>query len=189
MHPLNQLSAEELGKLFPIIMAEPDANWPAIFETEKNRLLEKLPQELVLRIEHIGSTAVPGLAAKPTIDILMEINEIPAHLEKLTAALKAAGYDCIPRPGLPAPQLMGVKGYTAAGFEGQAVHLHVRYAGDWDEIVFRDYLRAHPEALAAYAALKKELAVKYRNNREDYTESKTAFIREIVSRAKAASGK
>lgn len=183
MQNFDQLTPEELGKLFPIIMAEADAAWPAVFEAEKNKLLQHLPPELVLNIEHIGSTAVPGLAAKPTIDILLQINQTPQHREQVIAALAAAGYQCLDRPTLPPPHLVAMKGYGANGFEGQAVHVHVRYAGEQSEIVFRDYLRTHPEAVAAYEKLKKELAVKFRNHRENYTDSKTAFIQEVVALA------
>lgn len=185
----DQLTPEELGKLFPIIMAEADATWPQVFEAEKNALLQHLPPELVLGIEHIGSTAVPGLAAKPTIDILLQISETPQHREQVIAALTAAGYQCLDRPTLPPPHLVAMKGYGPEGFEGQAVHVHVRYAGEQSEIIFRDYLRTHPEAVAAYEKLKRELAVKYRNHRELYTDSKTALIQEMVKAAKAADGK
>ena len=79
---------------------------------------------------------------------------------------------------------MFVKGYTPEGFKGQAYHIHVRYPGDWDEIYFRDYLRNNAEIRKQYGELKRILAVKYRNDRDGYTDAKTEFVKRISELAR-----
>jgi len=116
-HPLQQLTRPEFGQLFPVIIAEADPRWPGVFEAERERLAAALGAEHVVRIEHIGSTAIPGLRAKPTIDILLEIPEGTAN-ETLIEHLESIGYIYINSPGLPAPHMVFVKGYTMNGFEG-----------------------------------------------------------------------
>jgi GrpB-like predicted nucleotidyltransferase (UPF0157 family) len=80
--------------------------------------------------------------------------------------------------------MMFVKGYTEHGFQGQAYHVHVRYPGDWDELVFRDYIKTHPAAANEYARLKQKLAVEFKNDREQYTSGKTEFVGRTMKRAR-----
>ena len=80
--------------------------------------------------------------------------------------------------------MMFVKGYTKAGFKGQAFHIHVRYKGDWDEIYFRDYLIAHPEVAREYEDLKIRLCSAFKNDREGYTEAKTDFVKMVTGSAR-----
>jgi len=180
---LNNLKIEELGELFPIIISEPDYNWIKIFQKEEIKIRKSLGKQNIVRIEHIGSTAIPNLKAKPTIDILLEV---PVSIDKdlLVEKLKKLDYYYIPRPENPAPHMMFVKGYTPNGFKGQAYHIHVRYCGDWDELYFRDYLKLHPEIASEYGELKARLSVKYKNNREEYTDKKTDFIKRITKIAR-----
>ena len=126
-------------KLFPIFIVEPDSRWPRLYCDEERKIKSTLGKQNVISIEHIGSTAVKNLKAKPTIDILVEV---PAGIEKesIIEKLRNLDYHYTPRPENPAPHMMFMKGYTVEGFKGQAYHLHVRYKGDWDEIYFRDYL-------------------------------------------------
>jgi len=180
---LEQMSPEELGQLFPIILTEPDPAWPAIYRDEAGRIREKLPAGYLADIQHIGSTAVPGLISKPTIDILVEVHEDTVS-ETIITCLTALGYIYIPKAENPPPHMLFVKGYTAQGFRGQAFHLHVRYPGDWDEPLFRDYLKAHPESRKAYEQLKFKLSVTYQNDRDGYTEAKTDFIQNIMQHAR-----
>ena len=180
---LEQMNSEELGTLFPIIIAEPDPEWIKIFETEKANIITVLGAQHIIRVEHFGSTAVPNLKSKPTIDILLEVSEsIDTNLIK--KKLKNMNYHYISRPENPAPHMMFVKGYTLDGFKGQVYHIHVRYHGDWDELYFRDYLKLHPMIAREYGELKARLAEEYRNNREAYTEKKTAFIIRITGQAR-----
>jgi GrpB-like predicted nucleotidyltransferase (UPF0157 family) len=80
--------------------------------------------------------------------------------------------------------MMFAKGYTLHGFKGQAYHVHVWYGGDWDELCFRDYLKAHPDIAREYGVLKVRLSETYRNDREGYTDKKTVFIKRITAKAR-----
>jgi GrpB-like predicted nucleotidyltransferase (UPF0157 family) len=83
---------------------------------------------------------------------------------------------------------MFMKGYTPQGFRGQAVHLHVRFPGDWDELYFRDYLRSHPKTAKSYGKLKQNLQLRYEHDRDAYTEAKTDFIQEATRLARKEMG-
>lgn len=175
---LDQLKPEKLGQLFPIILTASNPEWISIYKKEEKEIIEIIGQENIDRIEHIGSTAIPGLISKPTIDILLEVKRELKN-EYIINNLKSINYHYIPKPENPPPHMMFVKGYTEQGFKGQAYHIHVRYLGDWDELYFRDYLKKHPELTNEYGLLKMELAKKYRNDRDGYTEAKTDFIKRI----------
>ena len=180
---LNKLNVKELGKLFPIIISDPDPDWGEIYNSEKTKIEKTLGKRNILKIEHIGSTAVPGLKAKPTIDILLEIPDGTGK-NLIITKLKLLDYEYIPEPDNPPPHMMFAKGYTNHGFSGQAFHVHIRYSGDWDEFYFRDYLISHPAISREYEELKILLSVKYRNDREAYTNNKTEFIRRISELAR-----
>lgn len=181
---LEGMSLHELGKLFPIIITEHNPEWKKLYEKERIVIESAVGKSSIVRISHFGSTAVPGLAAKPTIDILLEIVEETDNDDFITK-IKSLGYLYSHKPNNPAPHMMFMKGYTPNGFEGQAFHLHVRYSGDWDELYFRDYLIQHPEIAKEYGILKHQLKDKYENDREAYTNGKTDFIREVTRRARA----
>ena len=185
-HSLDQLTPEELGKLFPIVIVPYDPAWPGFFRQEKETLQQLLGPELALRIEHFGSTAVPGLAAKPTIDILVEIPEGEAATGKIISEMTAAGYHFIPREDAPPPYPMFVKGYTPQGAATLTYHIHMAPAGHrglWDRLLFRDYLIAHPEAAGEYEKLKRDLAERFTYDRDAYTLAKTAFVRMLTNKA------
>jgi GrpB-like predicted nucleotidyltransferase (UPF0157 family) len=158
-----------------------DPTWPRRFAEERRLLEDVLAPWLEGGIHHVGSTAVPGLAAKPVIDILAGVRD----REESRAAfdsLAALGYCyfayrvdemhwfCKPSPA----------------FRTHHLHLiepgHPRFAA---EIAFRDALRAHPETAAEYEALKLRLAERYRDDREAYTEGKTAFVEAVMARVAA----
>jgi GrpB-like predicted nucleotidyltransferase (UPF0157 family) len=179
---LNELSKEALGRLFPITLCTYDPRWPKIFREEKKALRRALGSSSILAVRHIGSTAVPGLSAKPTVDILMVVKK-EADTEKLKEAMAEAGYYFSRQPLRPPPHMMFLKGYAKTGYTGQAFHVHIRYTGVQDEIIFRDYLRTHPKAAGEYAALKESLAKKYRHDRDKYTDAKADFIRRILKTA------
>jgi GrpB-like predicted nucleotidyltransferase (UPF0157 family) len=180
---LEQMTAEELGQLFPIIISDPDPDWIIFFHSEKAKIETKLGKNNIVRIEHIGSTAIPGLKAKPTIDILLEV---PDNIDKneIIDKLTSFNYHYIPRPENPAPHMMFVKGYTSDGFKGQTYHIHVRYHGDWDELYFRDYLKLNPTIAKEYVELKIRLANEYRNDRDAYTDKKTDFVKHVMKIAR-----
>ncbi len=176
------MTAEELGQLFPVVIENCNSAWPEFYRAEEKRIAEAFaPQEIVL-MDHIGSTAIPGLKAKSAIDILLQISE-RLELQKLEDVFQSLGYEMNRRPENPPPHLTFVKGYSPRGFEGQVFHVHVRYKGDWDEIRFRDYLIQHNDVAKDYEALKLQLAEKYRNDREAYTEGKSEFIGKVMTLA------
>lgn len=178
---MDKLTTKELGKLYPIIISEPKAKWPDLFAKEK-RIIRDALGELALSIEHVGSTAVADLVAKPTIDILVEIADGRDVEEKVIGLMTAAGYHYL----TDHPEhLMFVKGYGPNGFEGQCYHIHIGPKENrqiFKMVIFRDYLRANPPIAREYEALKRQLASKYEFDRESYTEAKTEFIEKVMQK-------
>lgn len=165
-----------------------DSTWPALFEAESARLAAHFPPDSICRMEHIGSTAVPGLAAKPIIDILVGVTDFGFVVDSVAPAMERAGYDYFFRPEL------GNDGPRHPWFIGRGPsdarvsHVHVARIDDvsqWDRVVFRDYLRSHADAALEYAALKRALAGRFADDREAYTRAKTEFITEALARARA----
>jgi len=187
------MSREDLGRKYPILIAPYDPAWPDLFEREAARLRALLPADLMGPIEHIGSTAVPGLAAKPVIDMLAGLSSFDEAERRIRPALEDDGYTHIWRADEPPGHMMFVKGYGPDGYlPGVRIfHLHAAPAGHpiWERLLFRDHLRSHPEAAAAYEALKRRLAALHVNDREAYTEGKTDFIAAIMDEARRGSRK
>lgn len=175
---LNDMTIGELGKLFPIVITDYSNTWPDLYVSEMKKITDLFSSNEIIKIDHIGSTAIPGLKAKPTIDILMQVSE-QLDIQKLKNSFKSLGYEINNHPENPVPHLTFVKGYTKQGFKGQAYHVHIRYSGDWDEIRFKDYLIKHKQIAKEYETLKLGLAEKYPNDREAYTDSKTEWIEKI----------
>ena len=182
---IGKMSPEERSQLFPIEITRYSEAWPIFYQKEAARIVEAVGREQIFRINHFGSTSVEGLAAKPTIDILLEIkqqSDVPSIVEKI----ENLGYLYSYQPDNPAPHALFYKGYTLRGFKRQVIHLHMRYPGDWHELYFRDYLRSHPEELQAYARLKMQLLEQYRFDRDGYTNAKGEFILAVVENARKA---
>jgi GrpB-like predicted nucleotidyltransferase (UPF0157 family) len=156
----------------PIEIVEHDPEWPRMFVSERELLKAALAPWLVAAIEHIGSTAVPGLAAKPVIDIMAPVASLEASRGAIEA-LRALDYHYASyRPGV-------MHWFCKPGPSLRTHHLHlVPYRSDlWDErIAFRERLRFDPALAVEYAALKRELARQHRGDREAYTEAKDPFI-------------
>lgn len=176
----SSISERKLAELFPIVLTEHDDKWAQAYTAEKANL-QTVFGETITRISHIGSTAVPGLLAKPTIDILLEIAD-GTDLEPITDVLLHKGY--VINEGMD-DIITYIKGYTPRGFEGQTAHIHVRHSGDWGELYFRDLLLAHPDIAAQYAELKQRLQHPYRNDRDGYTQAKGAFVQRYTEQARA----
>jgi GrpB-like predicted nucleotidyltransferase (UPF0157 family) len=187
------LNTEELGCKYPVVMAEYDPRWPERFEEEARRLRERFGPEVIRRIEHFGSTAVLGLASKPVIDILVEVVSFDVAERTVRPVLEAEGYVYTWRPPGGSDNGTGhiafFKGYGPDGYlDGvQRYHLHLAPADNpiWQRLLFRDYLRQHPDTARRYAALRWRLAQAHRHDREAYTAAKTDFIAEVMRRAKA----
>ena len=180
------MTDEQRAKLFPIILAEYNPEWPQWYFEEKERLVSLIGAENISRIRHIGSTSVPGLVAKPTVDILLETTE-KANIDELVASLPCDEYICLHQQTIPTFDLVLIlKGYTSTGFAKRVYHIHVRQPGDWDEILFRDYLHAHPNVADAYAILKRELKDLFEHDRDAYTNAKGEFIKNVIKQARNA---
>lgn len=168
-----------------------DPRWPRLFEQERAHLVACLPGDLVRRIEHFGSTAVPGLAAKPIVDMLVEVTDLEATRDRIAPILEAQGYDYFWRAssGEDTPPFYAwfIK-RDAAGRRTHHVHMVERHFEHWDRLLFRDYLIAHPDVAREYAALKQRLSDRHPNDRIAYTEAKGDFVREVTERAKASLG-
>lgn len=157
-----------------------DPAWPDLYTAEAIRLLAGFSRHgVTLLLEHTGSTAVPGLASKPILDILAGRNSDDAR-EAIIEAVQAAGYSYRGEQGIPG------RDFFRRGNPRQ-YHLHLTQVGSqfWlDHRTFRDYLRSHPEAAARYAALKLKLAAAYPYDREAYIEGKTEFVHSILAAAR-----
>lgn len=175
----SNVAGETFTKLFPVLLDEHNRRWKENYQKEEEFLKSIFGTQLV-RISHIGSSAVEGLIAKPTIDILLEVSD-DIDIQAITERMKDEGYVInTPKSDL----VMYLKGYTPKGFEGQAVHIHVRSSGDWGELYFRDYLRIYPEIAEEYAKLKIMLKDQYTYDRDGYTEAKGEFVRQYTQKAR-----
>jgi hypothetical protein len=130
---LSEMTLAELWQLFPIILKEHRDEYKDWYEDEKTHLLGCVGDRYIRRISHIGSTAVKGLLAKPTIDILLEISD-DCGLGRLKERLTGNGWILMHSSDGPEPQTYN-KGYTKEGFAEKVFHLHVRRSGDWDEVL------------------------------------------------------
>ena len=162
-----------------------DPTWPAAFAYERDHLRLCLPPELIGRIEHFGSTAVPGLAAKPVIDVLVEVTSLAETRARIVPILEAQGYEYFWRPthGDDGPPFYAwfIK-RDEAGLRTHHLHLvEASFVEHWNRLLFRDYLIAHPQTAREYGALKQRLAGAHARDRVGYTQGKAAFIEEIMS--------
>ena len=180
---LHKMTTKELGELFPIIIQEPNKKWSEFYENERKQIIRLFEKSEILGIEHIGSTAIPGIKAKPTIDILIEVNK-KIDTKKIIKKLKSIGYQYIQRLDNPQICILCTEGYTIHGFSEQPFHVHIRYKGDWDELYFRDFLIENKKYADEYERMKLELAEKYKHDREAYTDAKTEFVEMINKLAK-----
>lgn len=133
-----------------------------------------------LRINHIGSTAIRGIWAKPIIDILIEVPD-SITLKAVKQRLTANGYICMSDKE---NRISLNKGYTAKGFAERVFHIHLRLVNDNDEIYFKEYLNIHPEIAKKYEDLKLALWNKYEHDRDKYTIEKTEFVAKFTKLAK-----
>lgn len=166
-----------------IVVADYDANWPRLFELERHRILTVVG-DVVVAIEHVGSTAVPGLAAKPIIDILAGVPRL-ADADDCIEPLTLLGYEYVPEFESAIPDR---RFFRRGSGETATHHVHVvEFDGNfWNQHVgFRDHLRTHPDDAARYAVLKKNLAARLGHDREAYTDAKASFIQDILRKSHA----
>ena len=179
---LHEMSNQELWELFPIILKEHNPQYKVWYEIEKQSILEKIKTDDIIRINHIGSSVVEGLLAKPTIDILLEMDGC-CNVTQLKADLETMGWSLNKQENDPL-SLMFIKGYTSDGFADRVYHLHVRYVGDWDELYFRDYLIKHADIAKEYGNLKLRLLKAFEHDRDKYTDEKSDFVLKYSTMAK-----
>jgi len=163
----------------PVIVVDYDPTWPSLYEAERRRILDAVGDK-ILSVEHVGSTSVPGLGAKPIIDIIAGVDSKLAA-DECVELLKPVGYTDVTPEDSPEWFYCLGRGPHSVGY-----HLHLVLEGSpfhLKHIVFRDYLRSHLETAAEYYELKKRLSTQYRENIVAYTESKTGFIEAVVERA------
>lgn len=177
---LSEMTLEKLWELFPIRLTAHQSCWKAWYAEEEENLRRALPEEKIVHLAHIGSTAVDTIWAKPIVDILLEIPE-DCEMDSVKPILEACGFICMNQNQ---NRMSFNKGYTENGFAEKVLHLHVRYEGDHDELYFRDYLLEHPDAAKAYEALKLELWKQYEHDRDGYTNRKTALVAEYTKIAR-----
>ena len=151
--------------------------------TRRPQRIERACYDLPIKLEHIGSTSVPGLAGKPLIDILAGVPPRDPRAPYV-AALIQLGYEHLGAFGIPG------RDYFRRGTpRTHHVHLFSWSSDAWrDHLLFRDYLRAHPDVAQEYAALKRELAAMFADDPPRYSEEKGPFIKSVLRRARAASG-
>lgn len=176
------MTLEELWELFPISLVEHDDKWRHQYEEIEASLRESLAGFSVAMISHIGSTAVDGIWAKDIVDVLVELSE-GIDLGAAAGVLAQAGFTIMSDEGNRVSLNLG---YTKDGFADKVYHVHLRHAGDNDELYFRDYLREHPEVAREYEALKLGLWKRFEHNRDAYTAAKGDFIRSVTTTAKQA---
>ena len=176
-----------------VTIAPYDLAWPELFRQEKEHLLSCLPKDLIRRIEHFGSTAVPGLAAKPIVDMLVEVTDLQATRDRIAPVLGTQGYDYFWRPthGDDGPPFYAwfIKRDPRTGARTHHIHMvEGHFTEHWDRLLFRNYLIKHPEVTKEYGALKISLASASPRDRLAYTRGKTEFINRVTERAKRYDG-
>jgi GrpB-like predicted nucleotidyltransferase (UPF0157 family) len=173
--------AEALGLESGVVrLVEYDARWPALFAAEQQRIRDRCGA-LAPRLEHVGGTSIPGMCAKPVLDIAAG-RPRDASTEDFVAALEQAGYEHRGERGVPGRQ------FFRRG-QPRAYHLHLVEEGGplWrDYLAFRDYLRAHAEAARQFADLKRVLAARFSRDREAYMNAKSSHVQEILRLASGA---
>lgn len=168
----------------PVHLVPYDHAWPVRFRDEHAVLSRVIAPYLPGSIEHIGSTAIPGLVAKPTIDIMIGVTGLAESLE-LIPLLADLGYAYL------AYRADVMHWFCKPSFAVRTFHLHAVPVGSplWrDRLAFRDYLRTHPDIAAKYAALKLELAERHRLDRDAYTDAKGPFVQRVLELALPAAG-
>ncbi len=165
----------------PVRIVDYDPAWPAAFEDERGRIARALAGlgDGIVAIEHAGSTAVPGLAAKPIIDILVGVRDLSVG-EESVRPMEALGYEYRGEAGVP-----GRFYFRKGNPRTHHVHMVVHGGEFWEShIAFRDLLRTRGDLVEEYGALKRKLAERYGNDRVAYTDAKTPFIQAALSHAR-----
>jgi GrpB-like predicted nucleotidyltransferase (UPF0157 family) len=168
-------------------LVEYDPRWPELFDAEAGRLREVLGARIGA-VEHIGSTSIPGMPAKPVLDLMASVATLE-EAQRMIGELEAIGYLWGPRDMQDVPD----RRYFVRNREDGASTHHLSLAEAtsvfWRrQIAFRDYLRANLDSREAYAQLKRELAARFPADRPSYTEGKTGFVSQVLRAAAHSAG-
>ncbi|MDO9171203.1 MAG: GrpB family protein [bacterium] len=168
-----------------IAIAPYDPRWPELFRLEKEHLQSCLPPDLVRRVEHFGSTAVPGLSAKPVVDMLIETTDLRATRLLVAPLLESQGYDYFWRPTIgddgPPFYAWFIRRDPQSGARTHHLHMvEASFREHWDRLLFRDHLIAHPDVARDYERLKIALAAAFPRDRAAYTRGKSEFIAAVM---------
>lgn len=172
---LQDMTLEELWEIFPIVLSPYREEWSDWAHEEMDSLARLLADYHPV-INHIGSTAIPYIMAKPIVDILVETLS-GGDWPKIKSLMESKGYICMSQSK---ERMSFNKGYTPEGYAERVFHIHFHLSGDNDEILFRDYLIAHPAVAKEYERLKLSLLPEHKHNRDSYTAAKTPFIHRII---------
>ena len=170
-----------------VVLGPYDPSWPEVFWREREHLLASLPNELIGRIEHFGSTAIPGLSAKPIVDMLVEVTDLEQAKQKIVPILEAQGYDYFWRAtkGEDGPPFYAwfIKRDPETGARTHHIHMVEHHFPHWDSLRFRDHLIANPDVAHEYETLKRRLAAEHAHDRIAYTRGKSDFIERVTGEA------
>jgi GrpB-like predicted nucleotidyltransferase (UPF0157 family) len=164
-----------------VVIVEYNSQWKILFEQESTQLSNVFDKDLITRIEHFGSTAVPGLAAKPIIDILVGVSSLEQAKKVAILQLQVLGYAYW--FDNPDPQRMFfVKGLPPNSPRTHHIHMVESDSILWERLAFRDYLCDRPDEAARYVRLKHDLAQHFSSDREAYTAGKENYIQSIMQK-------
>jgi GrpB-like predicted nucleotidyltransferase (UPF0157 family) len=165
----------------PIVhLNEYDPEWNNQFDYEKKQIIDVVGNEIAA-VEHIGSTSIKGLKAKPIIDIMVGVDDLN-RTSTLIAHLSEIEFEYVPKP-----ELIDRRFFRKGSWGRGTCHLHICEfeSTEWiEKLLFRDYLRKHSKAAEEYASLKSKLAAEYKYDRPAYTQQKEPFIRDIIKKAR-----
>lgn len=192
---VSELTPQEFQKTFPITLADVLPEFADWYEEEKASILSVVDAKDIVRINHIGSSAIPNIKAKPVVDILLELDGT-ANVDRIVESLKSIdfGVEVSMKKENPFEYLLA-KGMTVDGFAEKVFLLHLRYAGDWDELYFRDYLLDNPDIAKEYSSLKEQILTDISEGKMErmpngqpngYSNAKFSFVKEVSQKAKDA---
>nr|WP_262916835.1 GrpB family protein [Aestuariivivens insulae] len=170
--------------MFPIQLVDHNPEWKNSYEKEKERIIEIIGSEKILRIEHFGSSSISSIKSKPYIDLMIEIPEELLFNEKLIDQFSELGYSHFKVPARDNIEEYSTfgKGYNLDGTKEQVFHIHMCPKNNimWKQIDFRDFLNSNFDRAKQYENLKIELAKKFKNDRGAYVLGKTEFVKETL---------
>jgi GrpB-like predicted nucleotidyltransferase (UPF0157 family) len=164
-----------------VVIVPYDPLWPAMYESEAAEIRRALGGKTSVTLEHFGSTAIPGMSAKPVIDIMLGTKD-KSRWPELVQPLQNIGYDFW-EDNPNKERMFFVKGLPPAPMRTHHVHVFEIGSIYWDRLLFRDYLRSHTDEARQYEQLKDGLAAKFEDDRDAYTRGKEDFVRRIMERA------